>query len=192
MQLRHLRYFVGIVEARSFSRAVATIHVAQPALSQPLFRQRLFLVCRQGGAPMTAGGVALRELAAVPLVFPAPPNTTRGLLDRAFLLAGVKPLIAAETNTLSSMLIAVQMGLDDWAWRRGRRYGTILVDLERNRVVDLLPDRQPDTLAGRLRQHPTTASSTRMRHGWSGAGPRAATTPRGFGVTCELVALPVA
>jgi LysR family nitrogen assimilation transcriptional regulator len=36
MQLRHLRYFVKIVEAGSFSRAAATIHVAQPALSQQI------------------------------------------------------------------------------------------------------------------------------------------------------------
>ncbi|WP_456632703.1 LysR substrate-binding domain-containing protein [Bradyrhizobium sp. USDA 10063] len=33
MQLRHLRYFTGIVDAGSFCRAAATIHVAQPALS---------------------------------------------------------------------------------------------------------------------------------------------------------------
>ncbi|WP_442894407.1 helix-turn-helix domain-containing protein [Bradyrhizobium sp. AZCC 1708] len=36
LQLRHLRYFVKIVEAGSFSRAAATIHVAQPALSQQI------------------------------------------------------------------------------------------------------------------------------------------------------------
>lgn len=44
--------------------------------------------------------------------------------------------------------------VDDWSWRRGRRYGTILVDLERNAVVDLLPDRQAEILATWLRQHP--------------------------------------
>ena len=46
------------------------------------------------------------------------------------------------------------LGVDDWAWRRGRRYGSILVDLERNRVLDLLPDRQAETLRDWLRRHP--------------------------------------
>ncbi|NEI52384.1 hypothetical protein GR217_32645 [Rhizobium leguminosarum] len=46
------------------------------------------------------------------------------------------------------------LGVDDWAWRRGRRYGTILVDLETNNVVDLLPDREKDTLSEGLGDHP--------------------------------------
>lgn len=37
------------------------------------------------------------------------------------------------------------LGVDDWAQKKRQTYGTILVDLERQRVVDLLPDRTAET-----------------------------------------------
>jgi transposase len=55
------------------------------------------------------------------------------------------------------------VGVDDWALRKGRTYGTIVVDLERRRVLDLLPDRTAETLADWLRGQPQIAMIARDR-----------------------------
>lgn len=58
-----------------------------------------------------------------------------------------------------------QLGIDDWAWRKGQRYGTILVDLERHQVIDLLTDRDVVTLTAWLSRHPEIELITRDRAG---------------------------
>jgi transposase len=55
------------------------------------------------------------------------------------------------------------IGVDDWAQRRGRVYGTILIDLERRRAVDLLPDRTAETLARWLQAHTSIKTVARDR-----------------------------
>lgn len=57
------------------------------------------------------------------------------------------------------------IGIDDWAWRRNHRYGTIICDLERRRPISLLPDREPATAQAWLTQQPQIAIVARDRGG---------------------------
>jgi transposase len=64
------------------------------------------------------------------------------------------------------------LGVDDWAFRKGHHYGTILVDLEEGCPVDLLPDRQGETLATWLKEHPGVEIVVRDRSGAYAEGAR--------------------
>ncbi|MEP7309370.1 MAG: ISL3 family transposase [Acidobacteriota bacterium] len=58
------------------------------------------------------------------------------------------------------------VGIDDWAWQKGQQhFGTILVDLERRRVIDLLPTRAAGSVATWLAAHRSIQTISRDRHG---------------------------
>ena len=57
------------------------------------------------------------------------------------------------------------IGIDDWAWRRNQRYGTIVCDLERCRTIALLPDREPATAQAWLSDQPQIEVVARDRGG---------------------------
>jgi len=69
----------------------------------------------------------------------------------------------ARTAAVPTSSAATAVGIDDWAWRRGRRYGTILVNLADHRVIDLLPDRSADSVAHWLARHPSITVVCRDR-----------------------------
>jgi len=55
------------------------------------------------------------------------------------------------------------IGVDDWALRKGQTYGTIIIDLERSEVVELLPGRDGSELKTWLGQHPEVEILSRDR-----------------------------
>ena len=60
-------------------------------------------------------------------------------VSRDTLLRVVRRLAPAKAGSIQVV------GIDEWAWRR-QHYGTILCDLERRCIVDLLPDRDQSTV----------------------------------------------
>ncbi|MBO0793146.1 MAG: ISL3 family transposase [Ktedonobacteraceae bacterium] len=77
--------------------------------------------------------------------------------DTLLRLARTSPIVESSTTEI--------LGVDDFAFRRGMKYGTLLIDWERHQVVDLLVDRTAETLESWLQAHPGVKWISRDRSG---------------------------
>lgn len=82
------------------------------------------------------------------LGFPASPDTILRLV---------------RASTLPPIASPRVIGIDDWAWKRRLRYGTLICDLERGIPLDLLPDRSVETVSAWLQSHPSIEIISRDR-----------------------------
>ena len=73
------------------------------------------------------------------------------IVSRDTMLARIRDTPVSEPSDIQEIRV---VGIDDWAYRRGSRYGTLICDLEHHRVIDVLPDRRVATVSEWLERHP--------------------------------------
>ncbi len=142
LQVRRFRCLTASCPRQLFSERLAEVLPPYARRTQRLATA----LCQVG---LALGGAAGARLGAQ-LGLVASPSTLLRLLRRA-------PVPSRRTPRV--------VGIDEWAWRKGRQYGTIVVDLEAHHVVELLPDCSSESVAQWLQAHPGIEVISRDRSG---------------------------
>lgn len=142
LQLHARRFFCASAEC---PRRIFTERLPDLVTSRGRTTARLYGAHTQVG--LALGGEAGARLAAR-LAMPTSPDT---LLRRV-----------RQVPLLQRPAVRV-LGVDDFAFRKGHHYGTILCDLERRCPVDLLPERSAEALCDWLKEHPEVEVLSRDR-----------------------------
>jgi transposase len=140
MQVR--RFFC---EEKTCVRKIFAEHFLSLTFPRVKFTRRLQeALCEMG---FELGGEAGARLGRK-LSYPGSPDTILRLVKQAKLPTTSSPRI---------------VGIDDWSWKRGLLYGTLICNLENHRPIDVLPDRSVETVSGWFEKHPSVEVVSRDR-----------------------------
>src|ERR1700704_321220 len=142
---------------------VGRFRCRNPACRRRIFCERLPRIARPYGRQTERTSELIRAVGYVTGGLPGQRLLTR--LSVATSDDTVLRRVRQEPAEAPSGFPVQNLGVDDWAWLKGREFGTILVNLDLRVVVDLLPDRDAESFSEWLGTHPEIATISRDRCG---------------------------